>query len=269
MNGLYPEILGDKFHAWLTCYVPDGIESVNRKKHAVLVCPGGGYNIVSNREGEPVALRYAAAGFNAYVLDYSTKDRYADAYFPTQLLQGFAAVDYIRNNAGEHDTDKLAVCGFSAGGHLAASLGTLYDSGIVKEKFKTPGNLRVDAMILCYTVLTADKKYCHAGSVKNLLGDNGAKYLKYLSLEKNVNKNTPRTFLMHSADDGTVPVENSLLFADALAENKVPFELHIFEKGVHGIALGDKITASARNGSHINPDMAKWVGLSISFLEKM
>lgn len=238
---------------------------LERRFPAMLICPGGGYGFVSDREAEPVALDYLGAGFNAFVLTYSV----APARYPSALLQAAAAMDHIRKNADKYhvDPDKIAVCGFSAGGHLAGSLACFWHEAFLAETLKTASeNLRPNAAILCYPVITGGEK-THGGSFNNLCGGDAALVQK-MSLETAVTIHTPPTFLWHTATDGCVPVENSLLMAAALRRNGIPFELHVFAEGSHGLSTCAYQSAGTNSPNMINPEAAKWFGLCVAFLKK-
>ncbi|WP_161956077.1 alpha/beta hydrolase [Clostridium tertium] len=231
-------------NAVISIYIPENSEeiNINKKRETIIMCPGGGYVMTSDREAEPVALKFVAEGFNVVVLRYSV----APNKFPKALIELAATVDYVRSKSKEWnvDKDKIIVCGFSAGGHLAGSLGVLWDNKILEEALEiNKDNIKPNAMILCYPVITSGE-FAHKGSFDNLLGENVSEVEREkLSLEKLVSKNTPTTFLWHTFDDGAVPVQNSLFFANSLASNNVPFELHIYPNGVHGLSLCEELTA--------------------------
>jgi acetyl esterase/lipase len=205
---------------------------------AVLVCPGGGYYGCSDREAEPIALAFLAEGYQAFVLRYSVGKQYA---FPRPLNDAEEALELIRTKATEWDVDptKIAVCGFSAGGHLAAALGTM-------------GRVRPNAMILAYP--------CILDSMSNVLA------FAVPSLDKQVDKQTPPAFIFSTAADQTVPIDNSLQFAVALDRAGIPFEMHVFQNGTHGLALSKPVT-SAGLRMMVDADAEKWMGLCTSWLE--
>lgn len=228
----------------------------------VVICPGGGYHIVSEREAEPVAKEYFAAGYQVFVLTYSVGVR-AKNFEP--LCQLATTMAHIRANAEEFcvDKDKIAVCGFSAGGHLAGSLGTLYNEEKFLQEWKRTDNIRPDAMILCYPVILADE-YAHKASIKNVSGaEVGSEEYQWFSLEKHVDEMTPPTFLWHTASDGAVPVQNSLCMANALSLAKVPVELHVFPEGNHGMSV---CTSEVGNEDLY---VGRWVEWSITWLSKI
>ncbi len=224
----------------LTLYLPDNLSEIKRqdqKRPCMLILPGGGYGFVSSREAEPVALHLLPEGFNVFVLTYSIQPH----RFPTQLRQVAAAMELIHANAEPWhcDTDRIAIMGFSAGGHLAAHYTNCYDCAEVRAVF--PRSKPVQASVLCYPVITADPAHSHKGSFQNLLGHypQTEEELRLFSCEKQVSDQTPPTFLWHTAADNCVPVMNSLLYAQALNAHKIPFELHIFPNGWHGLSTAD------------------------------
>lgn len=263
----YPALSAESGHPILKAYCRDVSREIDLERQfpAILICPGGGYGFVSDREAEPIALKYLDAGFNAFVLTYSV----APARYPAALLQAAAAIDRIRKNAVKYhiDREKIAVCGFSAGGHLAGSLACFWNEPFLAETLKTTSeNLRPNAAVLSYPVITGGEK-AHRGSFDNLCAGDAALVQK-MSLETAVTKDTPPTFLWHTANDGGVPVENSLLMASALREKQIPFELHIFAEGSHGLSTCGYQSAGPNSPNMINPEAAKWFDLSVSFLKK-
>ena len=257
-------VSGEKCRAVITAIVPDVLEkSVTAKKRtAVIICPGGGYDYCSVREAEPVAIRFAAYGTAAFVLDYSCVKK----PFPTNLLELAAAFEYVNNNAERFgiDADRIYVCGFSAGGHLAASLAVYYKSDFLTKAFNSV--IKPAGAVLCYPVITSGK-FRHDGSILNLVGENPTdEALEKVSLEKQVNADTVPVFIWHTTDDNTVPVENTIDFIAALARYNISFECHIFQSGVHGLALGDECTANY--DGHINSDCAKWFSLALEWIKK-
>ncbi len=204
-----------------------------QKRPSVLLCPGGGYSGTWSGEGQPVAFDYLAAGCNCFVLRYSVKPH----VFPQAIIEVACAVDYIVSNADEFgcDADKTAILGFSAGGHLAASYCTLRNDPEVLKY--TPEPRPVQAAILCYPVISAEMP-THLGSFRNLTGktDLSEEDIERFSVEKHVDAEiTPTTFIWAASDDGAVNPVNSMKYAAALGEQKIPYELHIFPKGGHGI----------------------------------
>lgn len=207
---------------------------------AMIVCPGGGYTHLADHEGGPVAEWLNSLGVTAFVLKYRLGPRYQH---PAPLLDAARAIRLVRARAAEWtlDPERIGILGFSAGGHLASTAGTHFDSGKASapdaiERVSSKPNL----MILIYPVITMREK-THAGSKKNLLGnDPSPELVALLSNDEQVTKETPPTFLVHTTNDDAVPVENSISFATALRKAGVPFELHLYERGRHGFGLGGK-----------------------------
>lgn len=227
----------------LDIYLPYNMTEMNRqhqKRPCLLICPGGGYGMCSQRESEPIALHFLPEGFNVFVLTYSVSPN----RFPTQIREVAAAMELIYEKADEWncDTEKVAIMGFSAGGHLAAHYSTMFDCKEVREVL--PDSKSVNASVLCYPVITADFTFTHQGSILNLLGrePESAEEADYFSCEKQVRSITPPAFIWHTAEDGAVPVKNSLVYASALAEKSIPVELHIYPLGGHGLSTCDKHT---------------------------
>jgi acetyl esterase/lipase len=206
---------------------------------AILVFPGGGYTHLSTvREGSDVARMLVDHGIAAFVVRYRHSPRYV---YPAPMDDARRAIRTVRANAAEYKIDpkRIGAMGFSAGGHLVATVGTQFDAG----KPDSPDPIerissRPDFLILTYPVITFTDPFAHKGSRTALLGANAdPAQFDALSAEKNVSANTPPTIIIHSSSDTTVPVENSILFYQALRKNKVPAEIHIFEIGGHGFGL--------------------------------
>jgi acetyl esterase/lipase len=208
---------------------------------AVVVCPGGGYAMLAmDHEGKQVAEWLNSLGITAFVLKYRLGPRY---HHPAMLQDAGRAIRTVRANAERWrlDPNKIAILGFSAGGHLASTAGTHFDAGRVDADDPIERvSSRPDRMILVYPVIALATPYGHTGSLRNLLGDKPSQELiESLSNERQVTKETPLTFIAHTNADSGVPAENALLFALALRKAGVPVELHLFERGVHGLGLGD------------------------------
>lgn len=251
----------------LDIYLPYNMVEMRRqnmKRPCMLICPGGGYGMCSERESEAVGVHFLPEGYNVFVLTYSV----APNRFPTQIREVAAAMELIYQNAESWhcDTEKIAIMGFSAGGHLAAHYSTMFDCKEVREVF--PESKAVNASVLCYPVINANERTAHMGSFLNLLGHQPETQAEedYFSCDKHVRATTPPTFLWHTAEDKTVPVKNSILYANALAENGVPFELHIFPFGGHGLSTCDKhtiddMTPIYEYNSAWLADLKKWLKL--------
>lgn len=254
--------------AILTAYVlepyPDYCQ--NRTRPAMLVIPGGGYGHVSNREKEPMALKFVSESFNAFTLEYSV----SPVGHPAQLIEACMAMLYIRENAKELHVipDKISAIGFSAGGHLCSMLATMFDDDAVKKVFGDKYILcRPDAVVLSYPVITSGEKVSHGGSFNVLAGDN--KELRdSLSTENRVKENSSPAFLWGTYTDPAVPIENSLLMANAYRKVGIPFELHIFSNGPHGLSLASEETSDGKRQDLVNISVQPWFDLAITWLKK-
>ncbi len=260
----------------LRCYIPDvcGRTSYAGKRPAVVVFPGGGYSFTYHGEAEPIALKYAADGVCSFVLDYSC----APVRFPIPQLEAFAAVRYVRENAEEFGLNphNVSTLGFSAGGHLCACTGTLWNKpgftryfaeyGLSEENADT-SVFRPDKLILCYPVIKATSASAHRGSILNLLGPEGVKdeeLLTLVSTEKQIDDRTPPAFLWHGVDDTGVPMRNSLEFALGLADRRIPAELHTYRHCGHGLCLGTCVTNECTFKEPA--EAAEWMEKSIAFV---
>lgn len=237
-------------------------------RDAILVIPGGGYGqVCSDREGEFIALAYAARGVNAFVLEYNVE---ADSVFPSQLLDAARAVKWIKEHAEEFhiNPERIFAVGFSAGAHLAGIL-TVHHS-IAEEKLGLPADyLKVRGVVLSYPVVTAYGP-THLGSFKNLskkpfeeLTDDEK---RLYSLEFNVKPDTPPAFIWHTSTDTSVPVNGSLKLAMAYHDAKIPVELHVYPNGPHGLALGTEYTSGGMQ-THVVPDVCGWLDASVHWMK--
>lgn len=236
----------------LTAYPIDGA------KACVIICPGGGYShLCMDREGEDIARMYNENGIAAFVLKY----RISPYRYPAQLEDVLRAVRLARYLAPTYgyDTDKIALLGFSAGGHLAAMGVTKFDDGNDTGDEIDKLSSRPNLGILCYPVITMGE-FTHEGSRDSLLGDkrNDPEMIEMLSCELCVQDNTPPCFIVHTAEDNCVPVQNAIKMATALIEKKIPVELHVFPYGWHGFDLGrDEYTRHA----------GQWAPLSVRYIK--
>ena len=235
--------LSKVFHPTLAVYQP-----VKGKSNgtAVIICPGGGYShLAIGHEGEEVALTFAKIGVTAFVLKYRLPEDsiiMEDKSF-APLQDAEQAIYTVRQNAAKWGVDpaKVGIMGFSAGGHLASTLTVHYMDSKIANPEKI--SLRPDFAVLIYPVISFLSSP-HVGSMHNLIGKDGSQAQKeYFSNEMGVNANTPPSFLVHANDDDAVPVENSILFNQALVKNKVPVETHLYQAGGHGFGLHNKTTA--------------------------
>ena len=222
----------------ITPYLPEGRKSTGA---AMVICPGGGYARLTPHEGNDYALWLNQQGVTCFVLDYRLGSH--GYRHPTMLTDAARAVRWVRAHADDFkiDTRRIGIMGSSAGGHLAATLLTHFDAGETNSTDTVERqSSRPDLGILCYAVITMGE-FTHSGSKKYLLGKNPPPELeKDLSNELQVTTNTPPCFLWTTFEDQTVPMENTLLFAEALRKNHVPFALHVYEQGGHGMGLKSK-----------------------------
>ncbi len=250
---------------YLQCMCLDVTEEINaeRRYPAVLIIPGGAYWFNSEREGEPIAFQYMKSGYSAFILSYSCAPFVS---YPVSFREAVMAMVYIRRNAAELHIapDKVAALGCSAGGHLCGCLTALFESDDIADLLAEGITARPDASIFCYPVITMGEK-THEWSRENISGKDVA-VAEMLSLEKHIPNNAPPAFIWHTFNDGDVPVANSLMLASAYEAAGVPFELHIYGSGSHGLSIGDDTYRTDNIPSH-SREMPGWVGLSISWLK--
>ncbi len=276
-------------------YILDPVSvAPKRLRPAVVVCPGGAYRFCSDREAEPVVMQFLAMGYHCFCLYYSVAP---ENHFPVSLMEAAKAVATVREHSEEWlvDPEQIYICGFSAGGHLACSLGMFWNRRFVYGPLGlTAEQVRPDGMILGYPVITSGPN-AHRGSFENLLGREGQQatvdeyfrqYLPapeewdvgytaeeasetmeaFVSLEQKASSASPRTFVWHTYEDGGVPVENSLMLASALRRCGVNVELHIFPKGGHGLSLANEET-SVPGSAQLVPAVQAWISLVHTWIE--
>ncbi len=260
----------------LECYLQDVTDQfLWQERPAVIICPGGAYSHTSDRESEPVAMHFLSQGFHAFSLRYSCDL----GIYPTALHELARTVAYVRTHAKEFcvDPDRIILVGFSAGGHLAAqysccwrepelaeAAGCLPAEGSVAAK-NASELLRPNLLVLGYPVITMEK-FSHEGSTVNLLGDLDSPMMRHAtSVENLVNDAVPPTFIWHTRDDQSVPIWNSLWLAEALTKADVPYELHIYPYGVHGMSLSTRATNSTKrlDNQYVTP----WPSEADKFIE--
>ena len=256
-QGVAPGALGneEKDIPTLTVTLPD---SGKANGTAIVICPGGGYEHLADKEGADYARFLAMHGVTGFVLKYRLG---SDGYrHPAMLDDVTRALRLVRSGAAawKIKANRIGIMGSSAGGHLASTLLTHFDSGNPQSPDPIErASSRPNFGILCYPVISMGP-ITHAGSKKNLLGENPPQELvDLLSNEKQVSADTPPCFIWQTSEDKTVSVENSIVFADALAKNNVPFELHIYQQGRHGLGLADKYPFA-----HVHPwamELLRWL----------
>ncbi len=282
----------------LTAYVLDDSPEMlaGKTRPAIIICPGGAYFNCSDREAEPIALRFASMGYHAFVLRYSTYTEgksvipdlskplqvKPERNYPVQMQEIGMAMQIVKQHAAKWlvDTSRIAICGFSAGAHNCAMYATNWHKPIITDYLGCNAeDIRPAAVILGYTL--SDYVYMKEASTEDFMakvffdGSNTAfmgtanasdELLRAVSPARNVSEHTPPTFLWATAADNLVPVQHTIRMAHALADHKVPFELHIFECGGHGLSLATQATASAK--TQVNADAAKWVSMVDQWLLK-
>jgi acetyl esterase/lipase len=239
----------------ITAYIP----AANPTKTAVVIAPGGGYQHLSMvREGSDVAAFLNAHGVAAFVLKYRLGAKYHN---PAELNDAQRAIRTVRANAAKYgySADRIGMCGFSAGGHLAASAGTMFDAGnpAAADPIEQQSS-RPDFLVLAYPVITMEDPYVHKGSRTFLLGDAPTQAeMDVMSAELRVTPQTPPTFLFSTTDDHTVPILNTVMFYTALVKAGVPAEMHIFQHGGHGAGLAPT-----------NPQLSPWTDLLLKWMRE-
>ncbi len=259
---------GSEPYARLTVYIQDYFDEIAvDKRPLVLICPGGAYAYTSHREAEPIALAFLAKGFHVAILRYSC----APARDPVARRELAHAVAMLRSQTGEWhiDTDRIVLWGASAGAHLAAHYACTWHDEMPELSGHTAKELAINGLMLAYPVITSGP-HAHRGSIENLLGDrcNDEAELKRVSLENRVNAHVPRTFLWHTWTDESVPVENSLLFAQALKAHDINTELHIFPMGGHGLSLADWRTLGPQKRED-EPCCQVWIDLATDWVSRL
>lgn len=241
------------------CARTESREISKRKRPAMLVIPGGGYFMLSDREGEPVAWRFVEKGFSAFVLAYSVQTKY-----PVPLNEAQMATAFIRKNAEKYNIDENHVCaiGFSAGGHLAGLLATIKKDEVISGE--SLESVKPNAVVLSYPVVTM-KATTHGGTRDVITGKDEGLQDK-LSIDRRADQNSVPAFIWHTMEDSAVPVENSLMLASAYRKNGVPFSLMIFEKGYHGLSLAnDEVCRFSAENQHLYR-VGRWTELVYDWL---
>ena len=263
------DLFPDKPECELTAFIHDD----DTVRPAIIVCPGGSYRYHAPREAEPVAVFYHNEGFNVFLLRYSVASK-ASNYAP--LIEAAMTIKHVRENADKYrvDPEKIVICGFSAGGHLAGSAGILWNIPEVRDAIGVSdgsapeGINRPNGIILCYAVITAGE-YTHRKSIYNIAGreDYDEHDVERFSLERHVDETTPPMFIWHTLGDKGVHIKNPLQLIEAYAEKGISFEAHIFPNGPHGMALCDFTTFDGKpelRSEHVG----KWKELSIEWINE-
>lgn len=263
----YPQLNGGD-NVLLYSYCIDNFEewSLGRKRKTILILPGGGYQFVSQREAEPIALQYLKEDINAFVLSYTVKQE--PSLHPLNPIdEVFAAILYIRRNAEKYnvDVDHISVMGFSAGGHLAASAGLFYQDEIYSKLLNCNiEELKINGLLLGYPVISLINN-THLTTCNIRTGEN-KELMEKLSIEKHITDKFPSTFIWSTFEDDNVSPLNSIMLVEQLIKNNVRVEFHLYPEGHHGLALANEITCS-----EYNPDkfisVHAWIEDSIRFIK--
>lgn len=235
---------------------------------AFIICPGGAYEMCCAREGEPIALSLISKSFQSFVLNYSVGEH---AVYPAPLVDVSMAVCHVKENATEYNVDpnKIFVLGFSAGGHLAAAYGVFWNTDIAGFDGMEDGFNRPAGVVPCYPVITPDEDTGHFKSYSNICGgdDKVSLLADRYNPAKNVSSDTVPMFLWHTLSDSCVPVDSTLIMANALKCAGIPFELHIYPKGGHGLSLANAETAIG-NEDLINRSVSQWLSSAVIWAEE-
>lgn len=250
-------------------YVLDNLPEIDaaRRRPAVLILPGGGYAMTSDRESEPVAVRMLDFGFQAFVLRYSC----APSVFPVALVETAEAMRLIREHADEWhvDPERVVLLGFSAGGHAAALFAEQWNGAILRDHGFEAARIRPNGLALSYPVITSGEA-AHRGSIDNLLGErrDDPELLDLVSLEHHVTADVvPPTFVWTTVDDNAVPSRNTTMFVDALMSAGISVEAHLFPHGRHGLSLADESVADCPE--RLNPAVQPWPTLLATWLRSL
>ena len=265
--------------ATLTSYVYDNASELKAEpRPAIIICPGGGYAALSARESEPIASKFLAEGMNVYILRYSVK---ANASNFAPLIEAALAIKYVRDNAQAHNTnpDKVFIGGGSAGGHLAASAGILWNSKVVRDAIGvTDGSApeginKPTGVVLFYPLITTKNYEQHpeiTAAIYRLCGTKTPtmEEVERFSLELYIDETSAPAFVWHTVEDQIVPVQNALILVNALIEHNVPCEAHIYPTGIHGLSLCNKKTWAQRPQMY-EPHAQTWIDLAIKWIADM
>jgi len=237
------------------------------KRPAVIICPGGGYNHLSPREAEPVAMQFLKNGIQAFVLYYSVKP----AVFPMQLMEAALAVKYIRDHSNEWsiESNQIAIMGFSAGGNLAATLSCMWQQEFLTDALKVnKEEIRPNACILCYAPIRFNTPV-YEGKDIGLLQGLPKEYGEITDLRKRVTKNVPPTFMFYTWEDETVPVSFAIEYQTVLFNNGISCETHIFRRGRHGLSLATRETLMPNDPLETSVDtyIQQWLPLCMNWLD--
>lgn len=260
---------GHSSSAQLTMYLQDNVREQSLERPAVVICPGGGYEYTSKREGEPIALAFLQAGYQAFVLDYTVLDNHEEQTLLSYSLMDVAhSVAYIRSHASSFmiDPDNITLLGCSAGGHLSA----IYSNRCMSASFQsslsyTKADIAVQQVILCYPVIDMTLGWPYEEAYRNRITSTPSLW----KAQDLVHEHTPPTFLWHTATDASVPVINTYVYAQALAQFQIDHECHIFHQGKHGLSLATKQSAKSDLPEEVNAHASNWLPLALAWLAEV
>ena len=268
LKEIYPQLNGgDNVLLYSYCLENFKEWSTGRKRKTVLILPGGGYQFVSEREAEPIAVQYLKEDINTFVLSYTVINE--PAHHPLNPIdEVFAAILYIKRNAERYnvDVDHISVMGFSAGGHLASTVGLFYQDETYSKLLNCNiEDLHISGLLLSYPVITMGE-YTHFGSMHLRTGED-KELINKLSTEKHITSNYPPTFIWTTFEDDIVHPFNSTMLVHELIKNNVRVEFHLYPEGHHGLALANEITVSVNNPNQYE-SVHTWIEHSIKFIKK-
>ena len=251
----------------LTTYVQNNLEGVPaRRRTAVIICPGGGYEYQSDRESEPIALEFLKRGYQAFILEYAVlEENETKGLLPYPQMDLAKAVAYVKEHqeVWNVDGEQITILGCSAGGNLCALYSGFYQQDwFIKKTGYSQKQMQVQAMILCYPVIDFRAGWPKEDDIRRRISVEEA----WQGAQNLVTEQTPRTFIWHTNTDGTVPAENTLLFAQALLRHGVDSECHMYHRGCHGLSLANEQTKV--RGEHLNPHVAGWIDIAFEWLEE-
>lgn len=252
----------------LTTYVQKNLgDAPGRHRPAVIICPGGGYEYQSDRESEPVALEFLRRGYQAFVLEYTVlEDRETQPLLPYPQMDLAKTIAYVKEHqeSWHIDSDKITILGCSAGGNLCALYsGFCQQDWFVEKTGYSKEQLRVQSVILCYPVIDFKAGWPKEEHVREKICGEAV----WEGAQELVTEETPRTFIWHTNTDGTVPAENTLLYAQALLKHGVDAECHLYHRGCHGLSLANEQTKVREE--HKNPHVAGWIDTAMEWLEEV
>ncbi len=267
------ELSKENENVYLEAYIADPIKAFVRK--AILILPGGGYYKISERESAPIAQAFMPYGYNAFVLHYSV-GKESGKKFPDQLIEATLAIKHIKDHAEEYgiDSEELFAVGFSAGGHLAGTLGTLWKSEEVNAAVADMpcGYNKLKGVMLIYPMISPDysnnEKYITAWESLCDCKITDKEKLHRASVERHVDADSTPAFIVHGFNDKTVDLRNSLALGNAYAEAGVPFELHVYPNAPHGFSLANAITANGKPKYEL-PVVAEWLRMAAEWAETL